>query len=74
MRRKSTPNKRSPEREAIIFNALRHGATIKHATALAGISTTAFEQWRARDPFFAQTLQEIKRELKSREREALQAG
>ncbi len=74
MRRKSTPNKRSPEREEIIFTALRHGATIKTATALAGISTTAFERWRARDPVFAHALQEIKMELKSRERAALQAG
>lgn len=74
MKRKSIPNKRSPEREQIIFNALRHGATIKSAAAQAGISTTAFERWRALDPQFARTLQEIRSELKRRENRALQAG
>lgn len=74
MPRKSTPNKRSPEREAIIFNALRHGATIKSACAQAGISVTAFERWRKLDAQFARTLKQIKAEVKRRERHALRVS
>jgi transposase-like protein len=74
MKRKSTPNKRSPEREQIIFNALRHGATMKSACKQAGISKTAFEQWRAKDPQFAHILEQIKVELKAKENHALEVG
>lgn len=74
MRRKSIPNKRSAAREQIIFNALRHGATIKSACKQAGVSTTAFERWRAIDPQFALTLQQIKAELKRREDYAMRTS
>ena len=52
MSRRSTPNKRSPEREQTIITALQWGATFEAAAKLAGVSPQAVDQWRRADPVF----------------------
>jgi transposase-like protein len=71
MSRRSTPNKRSPEREQIILIALEWGATWRAAAKLAGVSVAALDKWRRADPdFAAAALQAIER-LHAKQIEAL---
>ena len=71
MTRRSTPNKRSTEREQTILTALEWGATWSAAAKLAGVSSTAVDKWRRADPVFAAAaLQAIER-LRAKQREAL---
>ena len=68
--RKSTPNKRSPEREQTILTALEWGATWGAAAKLAGVSCAAVDKWR-RDPDFAARVLLAKERLQAKQREAL---
>jgi hypothetical protein len=43
------PNKHTPEREALILNALRTGATRTDACAAAGINIDTLADWQTRD-------------------------
>jgi hypothetical protein len=47
------PSKRTPEREARIFEALRAGNTRKASSAYAGIDQSTFENWMHRFPDFS---------------------
>jgi len=69
--RKSTPNKRSPEREHIILTALEWGATFSAAAKLAGVSEAAIDQWRRADPVFAAAVLQARERLHAKQREAL---
>ena len=71
MARKSTPYKRSPEREQIVLTALEWGATWKAAAKLAGVCTQALDQWRRADPVFAAAVLEARERLHAKQREAL---
>ena len=71
MTRKSTPNKRSPEREQIILTAIEWGATWEAAAKLAGVSPQAIDQWRRADPDFAARVLLAKERLQAKQREAL---
>ena len=68
--RKSTPNKRSPEREQAILIALEWGATWEAATKLAGVSRRAVDQWR-KDPVFAAQVLRAKQKLRAKQRKAM---
>ena len=72
MPRRSTPNKRSPEREQTILTALEWGATWEAAAKLAGVSYNAVEQWRRADPHFAAKVRLAKKRLQAKQREALE--
>jgi len=69
--RKSTPNKRSPEREQVILTALEWGATFSAAAKLAGVSEAALDQWRRADPVFAAAVLQARERLHAKQREAL---
>jgi transposase-like protein len=69
--RKSTPNKRSPEREHIILTALEWGATFSAAAKLAGVSTAAIDKWRRGDPDFDLAVKRAKERLHAKQKEAL---
>lgn len=71
MTRRSTPNKRSPEREQIILTALRWGATWGAAAKLAGVSSTAVDKWRRADPHFNAATIKAREILKANQESAL---
>lgn len=71
MRRRPTPNKRSPEREQIILTALEWGATWEAAAKLAGVSSAAVDQWRRADPDFAAATLLAKERLRANQANAL---
>lgn len=71
MPRRSTPKKRSPEREQTILTALEWGATWKAAAKLAGVCSQAAHQWRRTDPDFADKVRLAKERLQAKQREAL---
>lgn len=50
--------KYTPERIAIIVQAIELGATYKLAAAAAGISDTTFEDWRNNKPAFSASIKE----------------
>ena len=71
MTRRSTPNKRSTEREQTILTALEWGATFSAAAKLAGVSEAAIDQWRRADPVFAAAVLQARERLHAKQREAL---
>jgi hypothetical protein len=71
MSRRSTPNKRSPEREQTILTALEWGATWNAAAKLAGVSPQAVDQWRRSDPVFDAATLKAREKLRTRQGSAL---
>ena len=71
MSRRSTPNKRSPEREQTILTALEWGATWEAAAKLAGVSPQAVDQWRRADPVFAAAALQARERLRAKQGSAL---
>ena len=71
MSRRSTPNKRSPEREQTILTALEWGATWNAAAKLAGVSPQAVDQWRRADPVFDAATLKAREKLRTRQGSAL---
>lgn len=71
MSRRSTPNKRSPEREQTILTALEWGATWEAAAKLAGVSPQAVDQWRRADPVFAAAALKARERLRAKQGSAL---
>ena len=67
MPRRSTPNKRSQEREQTIITALEWGATWEAASRLAGVSPQAVDQWRRADPVFATATLRAKEKLRAKQ-------
>jgi len=52
------PTKQNPERDALLFSALREGNTRRAACAYAGVSEDSLARWLARSADFAERIKE----------------